>query len=107
MRKKWVMVVVLLVAAGAAWGLLSRKERPPATVQPLSEKAEKSLAEHGGLFKKGLVQVTDGVHVAIGYGLANSIMIEGSDGHIIVDTMTTLRKAERFWRRFAPSLRNL
>lgn len=100
MRKKWVMVVVLLMAAGAAWVLLSRKERPPATLQPLSEKAAKSLAEHGGLFRKGLVQVTDGVHVAIGYGLANSIMIEGADGLIIVDTMTTVEEGRAVLEAF-------
>jgi alkyl sulfatase BDS1-like metallo-beta-lactamase superfamily hydrolase len=100
MRKKWVIVVVLLVAAGAAWVLLSRKERPPAAVRPLSEKAAKSLAEHGGLFKKGLVQVTEGVHAAIGYGLANSVMIEGADGLIIVDTMTTVEEGRAVLEAF-------
>src|SRR5690606_24840922 len=31
-------------------------------------------------------RVTDGVYVAIGYALANSILIEGDDGVIVVDT---------------------
>ena len=34
-------------------------------------------------FKKELINVVDGVWVAIGYALANSIMIEGDNGVII------------------------
>ena len=45
------------------------------------------LKAHSALFKKEVISPVDGVHVAIGYGLANSIMIEGDDGVIIVDTM--------------------
>ena len=37
-------------------------------------------------FEKGVYQVTDNVYVAIGYGLANSILIAGDSGNIIIDT---------------------
>mgnify|MGYP005705498955 FL=1 len=37
-------------------------------------------------FKKGIYEVTDDVYVAIGYGLANSILFVGKDGNIIIDT---------------------
>ena len=37
-------------------------------------------------FKKGIYQVVDNVYVAIGYGLANSILIIGDTGNIIIDT---------------------
>ena len=37
-------------------------------------------------FEKGIYQVTDNVYVAIGYGLANSILIAGDSGNIIIDT---------------------
>ena len=33
-----------------------------------------------------LTKVTDGVYVAVGYALANSILLEAPDGLIIVDT---------------------
>lgn len=53
-----------------------------------------SLLSHSKEFdKKEVVTVTDGVYVAIGYGLANSIMIEGDDGIIIVDTMESEAEA--------------
>ncbi len=49
--------------------------------------ANPDLAAHSAEFRREVIEVTDGVHVAIGYGLANAILIEGDDGVIIVDTM--------------------
>lgn len=43
------------------------------------------LAEQSEQFSRQIVEVTDGVHVAIGYGLANSILIQGDGGVVIVD----------------------
>ncbi|MBI2425832.1 MAG: alkyl/aryl-sulfatase [Candidatus Hydrogenedentes bacterium] len=48
--------------------------------------AEK-LAAHAAGFKQEVVEVAEGVHVALGYGLANAILVEGADGVLIVDTM--------------------
>jgi alkyl sulfatase BDS1-like metallo-beta-lactamase superfamily hydrolase len=52
-----------------------------------------ALAAHTEEFERRVYHVTDGVHVAVGYGLANSILIEGTDGVIIVDTMESLETA--------------
>lgn len=50
-----------------------------------------ALREHSSEFdKREVIEVTRGVHVAIGYGLANSILIEGDGGNIVVDTMGSL-----------------
>lgn len=38
-------------------------------------------------FRKSLVSVSDNIWVAVGYGAANSTLIEGDTGAIIVDTM--------------------
>ena len=45
-------------------------------------------------------QVTDNVWVAVGYDMANSIMIEGDDGLIIVDTLSTYEKAKEVITEF-------
>lgn len=58
-------------------------------VQSSTQLAPEALEKQSELFRQGVEQVTDGVYVAIGYGLANSIMLEGDDGIIIVDTMET------------------
>ena len=64
------------------------------TERPVKVGAETSLVEHSKIFRQGVEKVADNVYVAIGYGIANAIMIEGKDGLIIVDTMTTNEEAE-------------
>ncbi|XP_076812909.1 linear primary-alkylsulfatase-like [Clavelina lepadiformis] len=45
------------------------------------------IKRHNEIYnEKRVVKVRDGVHVAIGYALANMILLEGTDGIIIVDT---------------------
>jgi alkyl sulfatase BDS1-like metallo-beta-lactamase superfamily hydrolase len=73
----------LLLAVAAC----QERRAPPAPA------AHPDLAAHSAEFVRGVVDVTDGVHVAIGYGLANSILIEGRDGVIIVDTMESAEAA--------------
>ncbi|MGB1581856.1 MAG: MBL fold metallo-hydrolase, partial [Nevskiales bacterium] len=53
-----------------------------------------ALAEHSKEFRKGIEGITDGVWIAIGYGLANSILVEGDDGLIVIDTMETLEEGK-------------
>jgi len=65
----------------------------PEFKQPISTPAD--LAAHTAEFKKEIVKVTDGVYVAVGFGLANSIMVEGDDGVIIVDTMETVEEGDK------------
>ncbi len=45
-------------------------------------------------------QVNDRIWVAVGYDLANSIMIEGDKGIIIVDTLGTYEKAKEVMQEF-------
>ena len=52
------------------------------------------LAAHNEEFRREVIQVTDGVHVAVGYGLANSVLIEGPSGAVIVDTMESAGAAQ-------------
>ena len=42
-----------------------------------------------------VVKVTDGVYDAIGYGMANSVMIVGNDGIIIIDTLGSYDTAKQ------------
>ena len=51
------------------------------------------LKEHSSEFNKEVIEVTDGVHVAIGFALANAMMIEGEDSNIIIDTTGTIETA--------------
>ena len=53
---------------------------------------------HPDLFRKGVIQIAAGVHVAVGYGLANVVLLQGTDGRVIVDTMES-EEAARSVRR--------
>jgi alkyl sulfatase BDS1-like metallo-beta-lactamase superfamily hydrolase len=92
------IVVLVVVALAGIWFYSSRalkKSSPPTPVG-----ANKTLAEHSKIFKKGVERVGDNIFVAVGYGIANSIMIEGDGGVIIVDTMTTMEEAAEVLAEF-------
>ena len=52
------------------------------------------LEAHSAEFPKGIIQVMPHIHVAVGFAASNSIMIEGDDGVIIVDTFESTEAAE-------------
>ncbi|XP_046580350.1 alkyl/aryl-sulfatase BDS1-like [Haliotis rubra] len=83
-------VVVALVLAAAAFGgnwLWSRQTRKEQIERLVSgARAPDLLKEQSNVFnKKEIVQVTSNVYSAIGFAIANSIMIVGDDGIVIVD----------------------
>ncbi len=89
---------ILIVAVVGLWIYAERSiKKAPA---PITTGANKSLVEHSKIFKKGVEKVSDNVYVAIGYGIANCIMIEGQDGVIIVDTMNTIEEAAEVLAEF-------
>src|SRR5580698_9134298 len=51
------------------------------------------LAQHTAMFEKKIYHVAGNVHSAVGYSLGNSILIEGTDGVIIVDTLSSVEAA--------------
>jgi alkyl sulfatase BDS1-like metallo-beta-lactamase superfamily hydrolase len=80
----------LLVACGRQAAV------PPAPAVTTPE----ALAAHSAEFKREVVKVAEGIYVAIGYGIANSIMLVGDDGLIIVDTMETEQSAREVLAEF-------
>ena len=65
----------------------------PRPSEPLPTAAPDTLAAQNAQFEQAVVEVVDGIRVAVGFGLANSILIEGDDGVIIVDTMESAAAA--------------
>lgn len=58
------------------------------------------LEEFTKEFEKKIYEVTPGVYSAVGFGIANSILIVGKDGLIIVDTMDDLKSGEEVFKEF-------
>lgn len=76
-----VLALVGLAACGGA--------PPPAPVVTTPE----ALHAHDQEFRREVITVTEGIHVAVGFGIANSILIEGDGGAVVVDTMESLGSA--------------
>ena len=47
-----------------------------------------------------VLQVADGVYVAVNYAMSNSILLEGVDGKVIVDTTESLEAAKEIAKEF-------
>ena len=65
------------------------------------------LEKHTDEFKHPqILTVCDGkVHVAIGYGLANVIVIEGENGCVVIDTLESEEAAEKAIKDIKQSLK--
>jgi alkyl sulfatase BDS1-like metallo-beta-lactamase superfamily hydrolase len=74
------------------------KEKPLA---PLDIGTNPDLVAHTTEFRREVIEVTDGVYVAIGFGLANCILLEGDDGVVIVDAMESVEAAVPVKEAFA------
>jgi alkyl sulfatase BDS1-like metallo-beta-lactamase superfamily hydrolase len=83
------MSVLILVMALVVLPACNGTDQP----STLDVESNVDLAAHTVEFNQEVIKVTDGVHVAIGFGLANSILIEGDEGVIIVDTMESVEAA--------------
>ena len=70
---------------------------------PTSSEAER-LIEHSKEFEKQVLSYeTPGgaIHFAIGFGIANSIMVEGEDGNVIIDASDSIYEAEKIYSLFS------
>ena len=56
-------------------------------------------------FRKDVIQVTDGVFVAVGYSASNVILMQGEGGSIVVDTSTDMVAARQIIEAFGPRFR--
>lgn len=59
------------------------------------------LREHTNLYEKKIYPIGGNVYCAVGYGLANIILIEGSDGTILVDTGISVEQGKAVAAEFA------
>ena len=62
-------------------------------IEQANSSSPEDLVNHSLEFKKEIIEVTEGVHVAVGFALANAIMIEGKNSNIIIDTTGTVETA--------------
>ena len=92
----WLLLLLLAQAC------TSERVEPQTVAEPVSRDAQvhPKLKDHTRLTEKKVYHPAPNVHVAVGFGLANSIMVEGADGIIIIDTMESRSEAEAVLAEF-------
>src|SRR3546814_907941 len=73
-----------------------QQQSPPSTAAPTPA----ALAAHRAEFKREVLNPADGVYVAVGYVIANSILVVGDSGVIVVDTTETAESAREVLAAF-------
>jgi len=75
---------------------------PGRRVEPVAVEgdANPKLVAHTEEFERKVYTVTDGVYQAVGFGVANSIMVEGDDCVFIVDVMGSMETAKEVKAEF-------
>ncbi len=79
---------------------MTERSDPEVATGPLGERAHRSLIDHTRTFEKRLCRVTDRVFCVVGCGLANSTMVVGDGGAIVVDTGDGLEEAREHLEAF-------
>jgi alkyl sulfatase BDS1-like metallo-beta-lactamase superfamily hydrolase len=64
---------------------------PPSSPPPGA--APESRGEEARPYTRGVVEVAPGVHVAVGFGLANSVLVVGDGAVVVIDTMESAEAA--------------
>ncbi|MFP6626553.1 MAG: alkyl sulfatase dimerization domain-containing protein [Deltaproteobacteria bacterium] len=98
-RHATAVVAIILSLAGLTLTTAACR-RQTTTPMPTKVATPAGLLEHSKEFERRIYEVTDGVHVAVGYAMANSILIEGEDGVIIVDTTESLQSGREVREAF-------
>ena len=65
----------------------------PIPLEATDTPTPEDLVSHSEEFKREVIEVTEGVHVAVGFALANAILVEGDNSNIIIDTTGTVETA--------------
>ncbi len=95
-------VLALAILAAAACGREGEAERAAQTTAPAAPSAAAAgLESHSSELRRDVVAVTDSVAVAIGFGLGNSILVEGETCAFIVDTTESREIAQAIAAEFS------
>ena len=78
-------IQLMFVVLAAVWA--------PALASAQEFAGRDKLRAHSQEFRREVITVVPGVHVAVGFDLGNAILIEGADGLIIVDTLASVAAA--------------
>ena len=92
MKKPYLLILLVMLSACSDSGDDQNREIDLVVLE--------DLIEHTKEFEKRVYSYENGLHIAVGYGIANSIMVEGVDGNIIIDASDSVAEAEEVYSHF-------
>ena len=96
MRKFLTVLLILTVVSGCSDSKNNKID------VPITSEVENLISHSEEFEQKILSYDTPGgkIHFAIGFGIANSIMVEGDDGNIIIDAADSMYEADKIYNLF-------
>ncbi|MGB5266970.1 MAG: MBL fold metallo-hydrolase, partial [Polyangiales bacterium] len=93
---KWTRLGLVVAAITGLGCARAKPIKPPEQPAPPHSQQEAAVALErlNEEFQRKVYTVTDGVYQAVGFGIANSIMVEGDDCVFIVDVMGSMETAQ-------------
>ena len=76
------------------------KTEPLSIVPNNDDLLVQNLYEHSKEFTQNIYSYENGIHAAVGNGIANSYMVEGDTGNIIIDSTDSVYQAEKVYAKF-------
>jgi alkyl sulfatase BDS1-like metallo-beta-lactamase superfamily hydrolase len=92
MKKSYLLIALLTLS--------SCSDSPDDEKREINTVVLKDLIQHTKEFEKRVYSYENGLHIAVGYGIANSIMVEGVGGNIIIDASDSVAEAEEVYSHF-------
>ena len=90
-RTKARTALALLLTAISGWDATAEQEFA----------GREKLRAHSAEFRREVINVADGVWVAVGFSNANAVLIQGDNGSIVVDTTSDVEDARQVRAEFA------
>jgi len=99
--RRWQLLSCACLAAALATIGCGADEPPTGTTLPDGADVHPAIVAQTAEFERRVYRVTDRVHVAVGFALANSILIEGDTGAVVVDVTESVETAREIRAAFA------
>ena len=76
--------------------ILSCSQSEPIALEDIiTNPSVENLINHSQEFQQNIYSYEDGIHAAIGFGIANSYLIEGKEFNIIIDATDSIFQAKK------------
>ena len=100
----WCGIACLVLGVAFLVPLCYRHSQNIRHTEALLSPAADILREQNDAFPQSVISVTPRIHVAMGYSLANSILVDTDEGWILIDTSESMETAHVVCQAFSAAI---